>query len=148
MTDEPAGSPPPRWFLKAFSSVHTCLYRLFGGRAFHRLGRWDMCLVTMTGARSGRRRTLPLMWVPDGEAALLVASQGGAPRHPQWYHNLVAHPEVEIEQGGRRSRLRARLLAGDERARAWRVCVEHYPPYEQYQRRTDREIPVFRCEPA
>lgn len=97
---------------------------------------------------SGRKRTIPLMYVPDGDGILLVASQGGAPRHPVWYHNLMAHPDVIIEEGGRRMSLRARKVDALEKSRLWPICVSHYQPYEDYQQRTDRDIPVFRCEPS
>lgn len=105
------------------------------------------CLLTMTGAKSGRRRTLPLMYIPHGDAVILVASQGGAPKHPAWYYNLLAHPEIEIEMNGRRRELRARLVEGEERAELWPVCVNRWAGYEGYSKRTTREIPVFLCEP-
>ena len=137
----------PRWFLKAFTRLHLGLYRLTGGRMFNRLGGYEICLVTMTGAKSGRRRTIPLMYIAHGDGVLLVASQGGAPTHPLWYHNLVAHPDIEVEQGGRRTKLRARVASHDEKAELWPICVEHYRPYDDYQKRTARDIPVFVCEP-
>ncbi len=141
------GPAIPTWFLKIFTRFNVWVYRLSRGRLMNRLGGDPICLVEMTGARSGRQRTIPLMYVPDGEDVLLVASQGGAPRHPVWYHNLVAHPQVTITEGGRRRAMTARQLAGEERAAAWPICVEHYSPYAEYQTRTQREIPVFRCEP-
>ena len=149
MADAPtdSGRPPPKWLLKAFSGLHVSLYRLSGGRMFSKLGGYEMCLVSMTGAKSGLRRTIPLMYIPDGDSVLLVASMGGAPNHPLWYHNLVAHPDIEVEQGGRRLKLRARVVDPEEKARLWPICVEHYRPYEDYQKRTSRDIPVFRCEP-
>lgn len=143
-----AGRPPPRWVLKAFTRLHVWVYRLSGGRLMHTLGGDEICLVTMKGARTGRQRTIPLMYVPDGDSVLLVASQGGAPRHPAWYANLVAHPEITVEQGGRVRALRARQVGAEEKARLWPICVAHYAPYQAYQQRTDRDIPVFRCEPA
>lgn len=142
-----SGSPPPRWALKAFTRLNVVVYRASGGRLMNRLGGDPICLVTMTGAKTGRTRTIPLMYVPDGDSFLLVASQGGAPKHPVWYHNLVAHPDVTIEEGGRRLALRAREVGPEEKGRLWPICVSHYQPYEDYQRRTDRDIPVFRCEP-
>lgn len=142
-----ARQPPPRWILKTFTRAHVFLYRLTGGRLGSSLAGDPICLVSMTGAKSGRRRTIPLMFVPHGDAVLLVASQAGAPRHPAWYHNLVAHPEIEVEQGGRKRTLRARIASPDEKAELWPVCVAHYAPYEDYQKRTTRDIPVFVCEP-
>ena len=146
-TREDLGKPPPRWLLKALTRVNVFVYRASGGRLMNKLAGDPICLVTMTGAKSGRERTIPLMYVPDGDSILLVASQGGAPSHPVWYHNLVAHPDVVIEEGGRRMPLRARQVDAEEKARLWPICVSHYRPYEDYQRRTDRDIPVFRCEP-
>lgn len=108
---------------------------------------YPICLVTMTGAKSGRRRIVPLMYVPHRDTVMLVASQGGSPKHPVWYYNLLAHPRIIVEQEGVRRELTARLVEGEERSRLWRVCVEHYDPYEKYQKRTTRNIPVFVCEP-
>lgn len=146
-TTQDLGRPPPRWLLKAFTRVNVFVYRASGGKLMNKLGGDPICLVTMTGAKSGRSRTIPLMYVPDGDSFLLVASQGGAPTHPVWYHNLVAHPDVLIEEGGRKLELRARLVDPEEKARLWPVCVSHYRAYEDYQLRTERDIPVFRCEP-
>lgn len=141
------GQPPPRWILKAFTRAHVFLYRLTGGRLGSSLAGDPICLVTMTGAKSGRRRTIPLMFVPHGDAVLLVASQAGAPSHPAWYHNLVAHPQIEVEQGGQKRTLRARIASSEEKKELWPVCVAHYAPFEDYQKRTARDIPVFVCEP-
>jgi deazaflavin-dependent oxidoreductase (nitroreductase family) len=145
--EEDLGRPPPRWLLKALTRVNVFVYRASGGRLMNKLGGDPICLVTMTGAKTGRQRVIPLMYVPDGDSILLVASQGGAPTHPIWYHNLVAYPDVIIEEGGRKLALRARQLGAEEKVRLWPVCVSYYQPYEDYQRRTDRDIPVFRCEP-
>jgi len=142
------GNPPPRWILKLVTRIHVLLHRLTGGRAFNTLGGDEVCFVTMTGAKSGRRITVPLMYVPHGEGVLLVASQGGAPRNPVWYHNLVKHPEITVRHRGKTMKLRARLARPEEKAALWPVCDEHYAPYAQYRRRTDRDIPIFVCEPA
>ncbi|MCS5638414.1 MAG: nitroreductase family deazaflavin-dependent oxidoreductase [Myxococcota bacterium] len=140
------GSPPPRWVLKAMTRLHVALHRLSGGRLLNTLTGDDVCFVTMTGARSGRRLTIPLMHVPHGEGVLLVASQGGAPRNPVWYNNLVAHPEIEVNHRGRPMKLRARLAEPGEKAALWPVCDSHYAPYADYRQRTSRDIPVFICE--
>ncbi|MCX2982307.1 nitroreductase family deazaflavin-dependent oxidoreductase [Halieaceae bacterium IMCC14734] len=141
------GKPPPKGVLKIFTRINVWVYRLSGGKLMNKLGGDPICLVTMTGARSGKRRTIPLMYVPYGDTILLVASQGGMPRHPVWYNNLVANPDVTIEEGGLLRKLRAREVAGEERAQLWPVCVEHYADYDLYRQRTEREIPVFICEP-
>jgi deazaflavin-dependent oxidoreductase (nitroreductase family) len=101
-------------------------------------------VVTTRGQRSGKIRKTPLMRVEhDGEYAL-VASQGGAPRHPVWFHNIVAHPdEVMVQDGPEPFDAEVRLLEGDERAMWWERAVSAYPPYATYQLKTTREIPVF-----
>ena len=106
-------------------------------------------IVTCTGHKTGAIRKVPLMTVADGDGYVLVASVGGGPKHPLWYYNLLADPDVEIRDGERVQRMRARLVEdAEERARLWDVAVAAYPPYEEYQGRTERVIPVFRAEPA
>ncbi len=141
------GSPPPRWLIKLFTRAHVLLHRLTGGRLFNKLGRDDVCFVMMRGAKSGRLLTIPLMYVPYRDGVLLVASQGGAPRNPVWYGNLVKHPEIEVEHRGRRMSLRARLAREDEKPALWPICDAHYAPYADYRKRTTRAIPIFVCEP-
>jgi deazaflavin-dependent oxidoreductase (nitroreductase family) len=143
-----SGAPPPRWVLKTMTRVHVFLHRLSGGTLFNRLAGDEVCFVTMTGAKSGRRLTIPLMYVPHGEGVLLVASQGGAPKNPVWYGNLVKHPDIEVEHRGRRQKLRARLARAEEKAALWPICDRHYAPYAEYRKRTSRDIPIFVCEPA
>jgi deazaflavin-dependent oxidoreductase (nitroreductase family) len=141
--------------IKAMSSLHTKMYRASGGR----LGRnWrigaaarkavPVCLLTTTGRKSGRPRTVPLCFLRDGDAVVLVASQGGLPTNPQWYYNVKANPEVQIEIGKRTSAYRARVADPQERARLWPELIDLYADYESYQSWTDREIPVVVCEPA
>lgn len=142
------GGPPPRWVLKAVTRLHVLLHRLSGGRLFNRLGGDDVCFVTMRGAKSGRSRTVPLMYVPYRDGVLLVASQGGAPRNPVWYRNLVKHPEITVTFRGKRMQLRARLATADEKPDLWPVCDACYAPYADYRARTTRDIPIFVCERA
>lgn len=150
-TDSPApsgsGKPPPRWVLKAVTRTHVLLHRVSGGRLFNTLAGDEVCFVTMTGARSGRTLTVPLMYVPYKEGVLLVASQGGAPKNPVWYRNLVEHPEIEVNHRGRHLKLRARLAAPEEKPELWPICDQHYAPYAEYRTRTTRDIPIFVCEP-
>lgn len=141
------GGPPPRWLLKAMTRLNVFVYTISGGRVMNKLAGDPICLVTMTGAKSGRSRTIPLMYVPHGDNVLLVASQAGAPTHPLWYHNLVAYPDIEIQEGGRKRAMRARIADAEEKAIVWPICVQRYAPYEDYRHRTTREIPVFICEP-
>jgi len=141
------GGPPPRWLLKAMTRLNVFVYTISGGRVMNKLAGDPICLVTMTGAKSGRSRIIPLMYVPHGDNVLLVASQAGAPTHPLWYHNLVAYPDIEIQEGGRKRAMRARIADAEEKVIVWPICVQRYAPYEDYRHRTTREIPVFICEP-
>ena len=143
-----AGSAPPKWLVKAMTHTHVFLNRLSGGLLFNKLMGDDVCFVTMTGARSGRTLTLPLMYVPYRDGVLLVASLGGAPKNPVWYHNLVAHPVIEVRHRGRRMKLRARLARPEEKPALWPICDQHYAPYADYRKRTTRDIPIFVCEPV
>jgi deazaflavin-dependent oxidoreductase (nitroreductase family) len=138
---------PPKPVMKLFTRLHVLLNRLSGGRAFNRLAGDEVCFVTMTGAKSGRRITIPLMYVPHGQGVLLVASQGGAPKNPVWYHNLVAHPDIEVRHRTQTMKLRARLARPEEKPSLWPVCDAHYAPYAEYRTRTTRDIPIFVCEP-
>ena len=105
-------------------------------------------VITNRGARTGKVRKTPLMRVEhDGQYAA-VASQGGAPEHPFWYHNFRAHPHVQLQDGPAKFDMVAREVTGDERAQWWARAVAAYPPYAEYQRRTSRQIPVFVLEPA
>ncbi len=105
-------------------------------------------IVTNTGKQTGAVRKTPLMRVRDGERYVLVGSQGGAPDHPQWVHNLRAHPEVDLRDLDVVRRMRVRELDGTERERCWALAVQAYPPYADYQLRTQRRIPLFLAEVA
>ena len=142
------GGLPPRWVLKTVTRMHVALPRLSGGRFFNTLTGDDVCFVTMTGAKSGRRLTVPLMYVPHSGGVLLVASQGGAPKNPVWYNNLIQHPDIEVNHRGRPMTLKARLANGEEKTALWPLCDQHYAPYADYRARTTRDIPLFICEPA
>ena len=141
------GKAPPTAIAKVFSKLQLALNRLTGGLAFNTLGGKEVCFVTMTGAKSGRTLTIPLMFMPYRGGVLLVASQGGAPKNPVWYNNLVAHPDIEVRHRRERTRLRARLATSEEKPALWRLCDEYYPPFVDYRARTEREIPIFVCEP-
>ncbi len=104
-------------------------------------------LVTIRGAKSGKLRYTPLMRVEHDGRYALVASKGGAPEHPRWYHNLVANPHVELQDGTKTLEYDAREVTGDERVQWWERSVAAYPPYAEYQGKTDRLIPVFVLEP-
>jgi len=104
-------------------------------------------LLTTTGRKSKRRQVLPLIYGKTRDGYAIVASKGGAPAHPAWYLNLSADPDVEVQVGPTKFQARARTASGTERAALWKQLAEIYPPYNDYQRRTQREIPVVVLEP-
>ena len=105
-------------------------------------------IITNLGAQSGKVRKTPLMRVEHEGRYAAVASQGGAPKHPVWYYNFLAHPLVELQDGPERRDYTAREITGEERAQWWERAVAAFPPYAEYQKRTSRQIPVFVLEPA
>ena len=107
-------APPPRWVLKAFTKINVLVYKLSGGRLMNKLSGMPIILVQMTGAKSGKSKTIPLMYVPHEKGFVLVASQGGAPKHPLWYHNLVKNPEVVITHDGLARPCTARRVSDEE----------------------------------
>lgn len=134
---------------KLFSRLNVAVYKLSGGRLMNKgPGAKPICLVTMTGRKTGKKREVPLMHFRYGEAKILVASLGGISRNPVWYYNLKANPDVAITADGVTRDYRAREVGPEEKAKLWPVIVEAYPPYDEYQARTDRDIPVFVCDPV
>jgi deazaflavin-dependent oxidoreductase (nitroreductase family) len=124
------------------------LYERTGGAEGNTMRGKPVIILTSRGAKSGKIRKTPLMRVEHEGTYVVVASQGGAPDHPTWYHNLVADPHVELQDGPVRQDLTARELTGDEKAAWWERAVAAWPDYAAYQQRTDRQIPVFVLEPA
>jgi deazaflavin-dependent oxidoreductase (nitroreductase family) len=128
--------------------VHTLAYRLTGGLVGKRIpGGPPMLLLDHVGAKSGRKRTNPLVYIEDGKSFVIVASKGGAPRQPAWFHNLRAHSETTVQVGSRRVPVTARVATTKERSRLWPRVVAAYRGYDLYQRRTKREIPLVILEP-
>jgi len=128
--------------------LHTAAYRATRGKVGHHvpvLGR--VLLLDHVGAKSGTRRTSPLIYIPDGRDLVLVASKGGFGKHPAWLHNLRANPDTTVQVGAERRPVRAREATPEERRRLWPLAVAAYPDYETYQRRTERQIPVVVLEP-
>lgn len=105
-----------------------------------------MLLLDHVGAKSGALRTTPLLFIPDGESLVLVASKGGFPKHPAWLHNLRANPVTYVQVGAERRRVRAREATADERPRLWEKADRVWPGYADYRARTDREIPLVVLE--
>jgi len=123
--------------------LHTMAYRLTGGLIGHRFpGGPSTLLLDHVGAKSGKRRTTPLLYVEDRGNYVIVASKGGHPHHPSWYHNLRANPDTTVQVGSRRIPVHARVASAAQRKRLWPKVVEAYSGYEGYQRRTTRQIPL------
>jgi F420H(2)-dependent quinone reductase len=118
-----------------------------GGTEGTTLRGMPVIVLTNRGAKSGKLRKTPLMRVEHDGTYAVIASKGGAPKHPVWYYNLVADPHVELQDGPVKQDMTARLVSGDERATWWERAVAAYPDYADYQTKTDREIPVFVVEP-
>jgi proline iminopeptidase len=126
-----------------FGDEHVRVYRETDGEVGHIWRRGaKILLLTTRGRRTGEPRTAPLIYENAGDAFVVVASKGGADEHPGWYRNLLADPEVEVQVLGDVFRATARTTAGEERERLWRLAALQWPPYDEYQTRTDREIPV------
>jgi deazaflavin-dependent oxidoreductase (nitroreductase family) len=126
---------------------HALIYRLTNGVIGHRFpGSPPMLLLTHIGAKSGTTRTTPLVYVDDPPNVVIVASKGGHPRHPSWYHNLMANPDVTVQVGSERREVHARVATPEERKRLWPMAVATYSGYGGYQKRTDREIPLVILE--
>ncbi|MBS1862917.1 MAG: nitroreductase family deazaflavin-dependent oxidoreductase [Actinobacteria bacterium] len=140
----------PLWpVTNRLAGVHAHLYKRTGGRFGGRLpgGRGRMLLLDHVGAKSGALRTSPLLFIPDGENLVIVASKGGFPKNPAWFHNLRANPVTYAQVGPERRRVRARVATATERPRLWELAVDVWPGYEDYRARADREIPLVVLEP-
>jgi len=134
--------------LRRAMAGHTAIYRATGGRVGHHVpGAPPMLLLDHVGAKSGTRRTSPLVYGRDGDNLVLIASKGGYPKNPAWYHNLMANPDTAVQVGSHHLDVHARVATADERPRLWKLMVGVYGGYEAYQRRTNREIPVVVLEP-
>jgi deazaflavin-dependent oxidoreductase (nitroreductase family) len=138
--------------LGRLTGLHTLVYRATGGIIGHRIpGAFSMLLLDHVGARSGQRRTSPLLYMRDGDDLVIVASKGGHPENPAWYHNVRENPETTVQVGSEKRKVSARVADAEERKRLWPKLVELYGPYRDYQRRAnrvDREIPLVILEPA
>ena len=134
--------------IRYISKLNTLVYRASGGRIF---GKWlrgaPVGLLIYRGRKSGRTLTTPLLYLVDGDRIVIVASKGGMSHHPLWYLNLLAEPGCEFEIGATRKSYRARTATPEERSAYWPRLVAMYPDYDDYQARTDRQIPVAILEP-
>jgi deazaflavin-dependent oxidoreductase (nitroreductase family) len=125
-----------------FGSAHVDAYRESDGEHGYHWRGTTILLLSTTGHSSGEERTTPLIHREDDGRWVVVASKGGAPEHPSWYRNIEADPEVTIQVKGDVIPARASTASGEERARLWKLMTEVWPAYDEYQQRTDREIPV------
>jgi F420H(2)-dependent quinone reductase len=127
---------------------HAKIYRATRGLIGYKTpGFPDVLLLDHVGARSGTRRTTPLVFARDGENIVLIASKGGYPKNPAWYHNLKANPDTTIQIGSELTPVHAREATPDEYERLWGLAVEVYRGYEAYRRRTQRKIPLMVLQP-
>src|SRR5436190_2263010 len=130
-----------------YGQEHVRRYRETSGEVGHIWKEGStILLLTTTGRKSGEPRTTPLIYAQDGDRYVIVASKGGAPEHPGWYRNLEKSPDVELQVGDELFPAHARTASGDERERLWRKANEVWPHYDEYARKTDREIPVVVLE--
>ena len=133
---------------RVVTSLHRAVFQASNGRLFNRVAGMPVLLLETTGRRSGKTRSTMLTCpLREDDRLVLVASYGGDPRHPSWFLNLEAHPQVAVVMDGTRRPMTARIATGEERARLWPEVTRRYRGYAQYQRWTDREIPLVILEP-
>jgi len=147
LTSPPRPGTPAFAAWKRLTDLNVASYRATGGRIGGRIDRAPVLLLHHVGRRSGDARVTPLLYLPDGEDAIIVASMGGTPKHPAWYLNLRDAPDTEVEIGRERRRVTARTVGAEERGALWPRLVALYPAFDAYRRRADREIPVVRLSP-
>lgn len=134
--------------VKWLSAIHRFVLHQTRGRVGGRLVNNDMLLLTTTGTMSGAKHTVPLLYLTDGDAYIVVASYGGRPEHPQWYRNLVAAPQVSAQIGSTTIALEATTVEPAQRHQWWPMIIAAYSDYAVYQSRTTREIPIVRLAPV
>jgi F420H(2)-dependent quinone reductase len=134
--------------LRMVDTLVVWVYRMCGGRwmGYFPPGA-SICLLATRGRKSGRRRTVPLLFLANGDDLVVVASRGGAAQRPGWYFNLVADPSAEVQVGRRRLTIMARTVSAEEKAALWPRLMAIYPRYEVYERRTARSLPLVRLSP-
>jgi deazaflavin-dependent oxidoreductase (nitroreductase family) len=131
---------------RAYNAALIDEFRQNGGRVTGMFEGRPLVLLTTTGAKSGTKRTTPVVYTTDGDNVVVIASKRGAPTNPDWYHNLVTNPAVTVELAGESYEARARVAQGDERERLWRAQADRMPNFDEYQNATTRQIPVVVLE--
>jgi len=131
-----------------YGQEHVDAYLATDGEEGHDWRGTQTLILTTTGRKSGKQRLTPLIYGRHGDDYLIVASKGGTPENPDWYHNLAANPEVEIQVKGDKMRARARTATPAEKAEMWPIMTKEWPDYDDYQTKTDRDIPIVVVEPV
>ncbi|MEP1472017.1 MAG: nitroreductase family deazaflavin-dependent oxidoreductase [Halieaceae bacterium] len=140
--------PTIQFFMRWATRLQVAVFRMSKGKLMNKfIGGYPVCVVDTHGAKSGKLRRIALIHLPHGENKLLVASQGGMPGNPAWYYNVAANPDIRIMVDGEEKAYRARRISDEEKAELWPHLLTLYPDFDEYQARTDRNIPVFSCEP-
>jgi len=135
-----------RFFMRWATRFNVGVFRMSKGRLMNTFpGGAPICIVETKGAKTGKTRRIALIHLPYKDTKLLVASQGGMYKNPVWYHNIVANPEIRIMVDGEEKAYRARQVSDEEKASLWPHLLSVYPDFDEYQARTDRNIPVFSC---
>ena len=148
--EETVGRRPSRFSValqNALTSLHTFVYANTNGAIGGRMMNSPVLLLTTRGRKTNKRRTVPLLYLADGDDLALVASNGGATKHPTWWLNLQANPEAQIQVRGNTQRVRAERASAEEKRRLWPSLVAMYPGYKTYQEITNRDIPVVILHP-
>ena len=135
------------FLIKLVTAIHSFVFRLTSGRLLGQIKGMDFCVVKTKGAKSGRTRYIPLMHVPYKKGVILVASMGGADFHPSWYWNIKAHPRLSVCLRGQDIDVLAEQVSDKKKEELWPILYSYYPPYDDYQKKTKRNIPVFDCQP-
>jgi deazaflavin-dependent oxidoreductase (nitroreductase family) len=136
---------PMRPVVRLFTQLHVVLYRLTGGKA--QIAKYPTMLLTVKGRKTGKLRTIPLIYIPDGDRFIIAAAFSGSDQHPTWWINLRDSKEALVQVMRSQTRVRAKVAATHERAHFWTQLVAMYPYFTEYQERTQREIPVVILEP-
>jgi deazaflavin-dependent oxidoreductase (nitroreductase family) len=146
-TTRSVASPLARTAQRLFTGAHAFVYRLTGGALGGSMFNGPVLLLTTTGRKSGKQRTAPLLYIKDGENMVIVASNGGADRPPTWWLNLKGNPEAQVQIGRAVRRVRAEQANPAEKQRLWPILSKMYPAYDEYQKKTTREIPLVLLRP-
>ncbi|MGI9285884.1 MAG: nitroreductase family deazaflavin-dependent oxidoreductase [Pseudomonadales bacterium] len=145
----PKAAAVTRKVMRAFTRLNVWVFKKSQGRLMKNFpGGYPICVVSMTGRKSGQKREIALIHLPHGDNKIIVASQGGMDTHPVWHYNLQANPNIDIMVGGDTHAYTARQVSDNEKSDLWPHLLSLYPDFDEYQARTDRNIPVYLCEPT